>query len=63
MLSFASSLASQIGLLIAILNKSNYKSVVLELSKVCSNFQWFVLPILPAPYLSHESLRPFRLSA
>ncbi|BBN05282.1 CCR4-NOT transcription complex subunit 1 [Marchantia polymorpha subsp. ruderalis] len=34
MLSFASSLASQIGLLIAILNKSNYKSVVLELSKL-----------------------------
>ncbi|KAL3683907.1 hypothetical protein R1sor_001929 [Riccia sorocarpa] len=34
MLSFASSLASQIGLLLTILNKSNYKSVVYELSKL-----------------------------
>lgn len=36
MLSFASSLASQIGYLIANLNKNNYKSVVFELSQVRS---------------------------
>jgi hypothetical protein len=34
MLSFVSPLASQIGFLIASLNKSNYKSLALELSQV-----------------------------
>jgi hypothetical protein len=37
MLSFVSPLASQIGFLIASLNKSNYKSLALELSQVNLN--------------------------
>jgi hypothetical protein len=38
MFSFASPLASQIGFLIASLNKSNYKSVALELNQVLISF-------------------------